>query len=178
MSQGLRVSWMAIVTCVNISVTIDGFWIEHRSYWNLRYRAWLNFTIHYYTHTHTHTSMHNQVFTSRCSVAALNGGGSAFCGFQKCPRPQLPAYHSNSSQWPNLSSSLIDSLTDWLTQLLTNQLNQLSLFQLTDWTYSSLTFLFITSPHGPHRKHISSVAVCRPLYSNGSRLVVRFVVVA
>jgi hypothetical protein len=33
------------------------------------------------------------VFTSRCLVAASNGGGAPFSGFPNCPRPQLPVSH-------------------------------------------------------------------------------------
>jgi hypothetical protein len=70
-------------------VTIDGVWISNWIYWTvtLRYSSWLYFTIHYYTHT----SVHIHVFTSRCSVAASNGGRSPSSGFPKCPRHQLPA---------------------------------------------------------------------------------------
>jgi hypothetical protein len=34
----------------------------------------------------------------RCLVADFNGGCSPLSGFPICPRPQLPAFHSNSSQ--------------------------------------------------------------------------------
>jgi hypothetical protein len=43
------------------NVTVDGFWIDDRIYWTLRYSACLQFTIHYYIYTHTHT--HTLVFT-------------------------------------------------------------------------------------------------------------------
>jgi hypothetical protein len=43
------------------------------------------------------TSSHSViVFTSRCLVAACNGERSSSCGFPNCPRPRLPACHSNS----------------------------------------------------------------------------------
>jgi hypothetical protein len=35
----------------------------------------------------------SQFFTSRCLVAAFNGGRSRSSGFPNCPRPQLPASH-------------------------------------------------------------------------------------
>jgi hypothetical protein len=44
----------------------------------------LQFTI---THTHTHISVHSNVFTSRYSVAASNGGRSPSSGFPNYPRP-------------------------------------------------------------------------------------------
>jgi hypothetical protein len=77
------------------------------------------------THTHTHTS----VFTSRCSVAASNGRRSPSFGFPNYPSLQLPAPHTNNSQWMNLISSLTD-----LTQLLTNQVNS------ADWTRTGLSW--------------------------------------
>jgi hypothetical protein len=74
---------------------------DDRIYWTLWNSAWLHFTFYYCTHTH---SVHSHVFTSRCSVAASNGGRSPYSGLPNCPRPQLPASRSNSSQRPNLSS--------------------------------------------------------------------------
>jgi hypothetical protein len=135
------------------SVAIDGSWIDDRIYWTLWY---------------THTSVHSHVFISRCSVAASNGGRSPSSGFPNCPRPQLPASHSSSSQ--RLNSAVL-----WLTQSLTNQLTQLN---STDWTHSSITILLITPRHEPHRKCRSSVAVYWPLPSNGHCLVFCFAVVA
>jgi hypothetical protein len=41
-------------------VTIDGFWVDGSNYCTLRYRMWLQFTVHYYTHT----SVHSHVFTA------------------------------------------------------------------------------------------------------------------
>jgi hypothetical protein len=43
---------------------------------------------------------------SRCLVAASNGGPSFFSGFPNCPRPHIPASHSNSSQQLNPSGYL------------------------------------------------------------------------
>jgi hypothetical protein len=59
----------------------------------------------------TSSSQSVTVFTSRCSVVASNGGLSASSGFPNCPRPQLPASHSNSSEQLNSSGYLINSLT-------------------------------------------------------------------
>jgi hypothetical protein len=70
-----------------------------------------------HTHTHTHTSVHSHVSTSRRSVAASNSGLFPSSGLPNCPRPQLPASNSNSSQLLNLSSSFANSLTNQLTQL-------------------------------------------------------------
>jgi hypothetical protein len=88
---------------------------------------------------HTHIRVHSYVVISRCSVAAFNSGRSPSSAFPNYPRRQLPASHSNSSQRLNLTS---------LTQV-TNQVNS------TD----SLTAVLMTSRHGPHNKHLSSVTV-------------------
>jgi hypothetical protein len=85
---------------------LDGVWI----YWIAWYSAWLHFTIHCYTNTR----VHSHVSTSRCSVAASNSGRSPSSGFPNYPRPQLPAPHSNSSQWLDLSSSLTHLSLSWL----------------------------------------------------------------
>jgi hypothetical protein len=42
----------------------------------------------------------------RCLVAAANSGPSRSFVFPNCPRPQLRASHSNSSQRQNLGSPL------------------------------------------------------------------------
>jgi hypothetical protein len=124
-------------------VTVDGFWIDDRIYWTVWYSAWLHFTIHYPSLTHTHTQLHWSLL-----IAASNSGHSFSSGLPNCPWPQLPASHSNSSQRLNLSSSLTNSL---IHQLLFTALNS------TDFT--SLTLLLITFRHGPHRNHLSSLAV-------------------
>jgi hypothetical protein len=98
---------------------------------------------------HTRSSQSVTVFTSRCLVAASIGGGSPSSGFPNRTRPQLPATHSNSSQWLNPSGYL------------THQPAQLD----------SLTVLLIISRHVPHRKHSSSV-VYGLLPSNGRCLIV------
>jgi hypothetical protein len=61
--------------------------------------------------TLTYTSDHGQVLSSRCFVAASNGGRSPSSGFPNCLRAQLPASHSNSSQGPNPSGYLTLRLT-------------------------------------------------------------------
>jgi hypothetical protein len=55
---------------------------------------------------HTGSSQSVTILTSRCSVATSNGGCSPPSGFQSCPRPQLPASHSNSSHKLNPSGYL------------------------------------------------------------------------
>jgi hypothetical protein len=81
----------------------------------------LRFTItHARTHRHAHTGVHSHVFTSHFLIAASNGGCSPSLGFPNYLRPQLPAFHSNSSQWLNPRNSL----TQWITQQFTNQLTQ------------------------------------------------------
>jgi hypothetical protein len=73
------------------------------------------------------------VFTSRCLVAASNGGRSPSSGFPNCPLPQLPSSVNNGSQRLNLSCSLTISVTQQPTKCL------------------------ITPRHVPHRKHLSSL---------------------
>jgi hypothetical protein len=73
----------------------------------------LQFTVTH-THTHTHARTHtlvSTVSTSSCLVAASNSRRSPSSGFLNYPRPQLPASHSNSSQWLNPISPLTKSLT-------------------------------------------------------------------
>jgi hypothetical protein len=77
--------------------------------------TWLYFTIHYHTH-----SVHSHVFTSRCSVVTSNADVPFPLSSLTVLMPQLPASHSNSSQRPNLSSSL----SHWLTNSITNRLIQ------------------------------------------------------
>jgi hypothetical protein len=74
-----------------------------------------DYTFHY--RYYTHISVHSQVFTSRCSIAASNGGRSLFSKFPNYLRPQLPASQGNSSQRLNLSSSL----TYWFINSVTHQ---------------------------------------------------------
>jgi hypothetical protein len=93
----------------------------------------LPFTI---PHTHTYTSVHSHVFISRFSVAASKRRTFPFLWIRKCPLPQLPASNSNSSQRLNLSSSITDSLS----QSLTNKLNSTQL-NATEFTSTQLTFI-------------------------------------
>jgi hypothetical protein len=91
LSKGQEAEWQsALVTrmelvhdIVMILVTIDGVWIDSRN--------------------------SVTVFTTRCLVAASNGGRSLSSGFPNYHRSKLPASHSNSSQL-NLSGYL----TRWL----------------------------------------------------------------
>jgi hypothetical protein len=61
------------------------------------------------------SSLSSTVLTSHCMVVVSNSGHFPSSWFPKCPRPQLLACNSNSSQQLNPSGSL----THWL---LTNQL--------------------------------------------------------
>jgi hypothetical protein len=65
-----------------------------------------HFTVHYSTHLSLLSLLCLQ---TSLLVTASNGGRSPSSGF--VPVPQLPASRSNSSQGPNLSSSLTHSLT-------------------------------------------------------------------
>jgi hypothetical protein len=56
-----------------------------------------------------HTSAQSDGFTSRCSVAAFNGGRSPQSGFANCPRAS--ASNSNGSQELNRSNHLTHSLS-------------------------------------------------------------------
>jgi hypothetical protein len=81
-------------------VTIDGSWIGD---WIWLLDTGRDYTSHF---TITHTSVHSHVFTSRCLVAASNGGRSPSSEFLNWPRPQLPTSTSNSSQRLNPSNPL------------------------------------------------------------------------
>jgi hypothetical protein len=70
-------------------------------------------------HTHTYNSPQSRLHC-RCLVAASNGGRLPTSRLPNCPRPQLPASHSNSPQRLNPSSPLTSPLTlqptdNWLT---------------------------------------------------------------
>jgi hypothetical protein len=108
-----------------IWVTIDSVWIGNWIHWTLTERTYKNLRqSHWVTRSKYHCNYSTRKvlsdFPSRCSVAASNGRRSPSSGFPNDPRSQLPASHSNNSQRLTLSSSLID----WLTQSLTNQLTQ------------------------------------------------------
>jgi hypothetical protein len=74
--------------------------------------------------------------TSRCLVAASNGGRPPSSGFMKFPLPQQ-----------QLITTEPQKFTNWLTQSLTNQLNS------TDFTL--ITALLVISRHGPQEKYRS-----------------------
>jgi hypothetical protein len=143
----------------------DGFWIEGQIYRTFQHSVWQHNSLSLsqaHTHTHLHTSVHSHVFTNCCLVAASNSQHSPSSGFPNCPQPQL-------------QQLLTDWLTDWLwlTLSLTNQLNS---FQ---FNWLSQTVLLITSQQRLHKKkHHSSVAVFRPLTSNGPYIFVCFMVIA
>jgi hypothetical protein len=99
-------------------------------------KVWISNQIYCTLHKslgHTRSFQSVTAFTNRCLVVASNGRRSPSSGFPNCPWPQRPASHSNSSYWLNCSSS-VTNCNSWLV-------------------------LLITSRHGPHRKHCSSVAV-------------------
>jgi hypothetical protein len=140
----------------NFRMTRNEFSILGRIYRTVWYSPWLNFTIpsymhahtqtHTRAHTHTHTSVRSQVFTSRYSVAASNGGRSP-----SSPRLQLPNYQSHSSQRLNWSSLLNHSLTHQLTTSLhSTQLNWLYLESVSellyDWQFPASQFVLAPSP--------------------------------
>jgi hypothetical protein len=95
------VSWYEMI--------LEEFWI-YRIYCTVPYSSWQQFTVHCYTHTHT--GVNCLVFTSRCLVAASNGGSSLSSGFTNYSRPQLPASGSNSSQRLNPSKSISKLIWD------------------------------------------------------------------
>jgi hypothetical protein len=101
-------------------VTIDWFWINNRIYWTPCYTA-RDYT---FPVAQTHTSVHSNVFTSRCSVAAFNGGRSPSSGFLNSARHQLPASDRTAHiNWAPVAT--------WLTHSPTNNS---SLRWLTEWT--------------------------------------------
>jgi hypothetical protein len=126
---------------------------------------------------HARSSQSVTVFTSRCLVASSNGGRSPSSGLPNCPRPQLPASHSNSSERLNPSAYLTNSLTHQPTDCL-QTLSRL-IFSKSKWKsfgqpdlvsspilgprpdfcYCQTVVLLITSRHGRRRKHCSSAAV-------------------
>jgi hypothetical protein len=79
----------------------------------------IQFTV---THTHTPYCPHSRLLYC-CFVVASNSGCSPSAGFPTIPVPQLPGSNSNSSQGPNRSSPLTNSLTpqstSWTPSLLT-----------------------------------------------------------
>jgi hypothetical protein len=140
-----------------ITFILNRFWIDDWIYWTLWYSSWLQFTVNNSNSnsvTHTHTSA---TVTSSLSLLGSGFQRRTFLssGFPNCPRPQLLAFHNNSSQRLNSSSALT---------LLTHQPTQL--------------VLLIIYQHGPYRKHRSSVAIYSPLPSNGHCIAVYFAVVA
>jgi hypothetical protein len=70
-------------------VNMDGIWIGNRMYWTL--------CIQRVTTVYTH-SVHSHVFTSRCSVAASNGG--------RTPSSRFPNY-------PHTSAISFSAHKDW-----------------------------------------------------------------
>jgi hypothetical protein len=89
------------------------------------------------------------VFTSRCLMTASNRVLSIPLGSQTIPVPEPPASNSNSSRAVNRNSSLTHWSTKYFTSLNCTELNSTEL--------ALLIVLLITSKHGPHRKHRSSV---------------------
>lgn len=72
---------------------------------------------------HIRSSQSVKIVTSRCSIAARNGGLSHFSGYPNCRRPQLPTSNSNKStdplrigqlvklQLPSPAQSFVDSVS-------------------------------------------------------------------
>jgi hypothetical protein len=99
-----------LIYCSNFS---DYRWIL--DWWpGLLYSLIQCMTTLYSSLLHPHWCLQSQLHW-HCLVAASSGGHSPSFGFPNCPRPQLPASHSNSSQQLNPSSYLTHSLTDQLT---------------------------------------------------------------
>jgi hypothetical protein len=65
----------------------------------IRFVAHFDTACDYTLHIHKHKCPQSRLHC-RCLVAATNGGRSPSSGFVNCPRPQLPASNSNSSQQP------------------------------------------------------------------------------
>jgi hypothetical protein len=141
-------------------VTLYGIWIGDRIYWNRLYTACAHTS--QFAIIHTHNNVHSHVFTSRCSVAAINGGRYPSSGFPNYPQPQLPAFDSNSSQQLSLSSPLTHSLTDQPTLHFTS-LNRL--------IHSSQFVTLITSEHGSHRNTVPHC--CTSIVAMGKRSFVK-----
>jgi hypothetical protein len=157
-------------------VTIDGVWIGNWIYWAFTLVTMNNYDCLTELLTPkiilTKADIKSSQSLVRCLAAAFNGERSPSSGFPNCPRPQLPASHSNTSQQLNPSGSL------------THQPNQLTRSPTNSHTNSSLTrsclvlLLVITYRHGSHRKRRSSVSVYVLLSSNGHCIVAYFAVVA
>jgi hypothetical protein len=107
--------WIKIDTPIWIVTCIEWDYRRGLDWWLGLLDSLISIWLHFTVYCHTLASIHSHVFTSRCSVAASNGGRSPSSGFTNCPRAQLPTSHSNSLQWLNCSSPL--------THYLTNQLN-------------------------------------------------------
>jgi hypothetical protein len=67
---------------------------------------------------HTRSPQSVTVYISHRLVAAFSGEHSPSSGFLNYPQPQVPVSNSNSSQRLNLSSPLINSITDSSTRVL------------------------------------------------------------
>jgi hypothetical protein len=87
---------------------------------------------------HIRSSQSVRVFTSRCLIADFNGRLSPSSGFSNCPRPQLPASHSNSSERLNPSGYL----TDWLNATKSKSKSIL----LHDWRFTAHQLVLAPSP--------------------------------
>jgi hypothetical protein len=86
----------------NVGVVFYGVWIGDCFYWPLIHTIpsyILQFTVAQALVFSVLYSLH-----WRCLVAVFSGGSSPSSGFPNSPRPQLPASHSNSSQWLNCIS--------------------------------------------------------------------------
>jgi hypothetical protein len=99
----------------HVWVIIDTVWIGNWIYWTLttcNYKDYALTVLHtsQITIGHTKSSQPVTVFTSHCLVATSNSGHSSSSGLPNCPRSQLPASQSYSSQQLNPSGYLTHSL--------------------------------------------------------------------
>jgi hypothetical protein len=122
-----------------------------------------------FTITHTHTSVYSHVFTSRCSVAASNGGLFPSSGFPKLFSASATSF--SQQQFTTAEPQQFSySLTNWLSNSVTHQptnsaqltLTNCPAYSISAWTAQKTLFL---------------CCCLRPLPSNGRCLVVCFSVV-
>jgi hypothetical protein len=85
----------------------------------------LNSLIRRVTTLYTHTSVHSQVFTSRYSVAASNGGRSPFLWI-----PEMYPVSATSFSQQQLTTTEPQQLSHWLTNSFTHQPTQLNSVKL------------------------------------------------
>jgi hypothetical protein len=114
--------------------------------WAMARQTTSNYSTNVNSHTLQFTAAHTRssqsaVFSSRSLVSTSNGRR-----FWTIPVPQLPASNSNTSQRLNCGTVTNSPTISHFTVLTSTEL-------------ASLIVLLVTSRHGPHRKHRTSVAV-------------------